>query len=198
MPLDKERIIIQYFENETDAFEAEKFLISFFGREDLGLGCLLNMTDGGDGQSGLVHKESSKEKIRQAQKGQKRSVERVKKTADALRGRKGRMLSEEEKQYLSDLFKGKPWSESRRKTQEEKPIRMATCHPDRKHAANGLCKECNYREWSIRVGRRPGTGKLKGFIPTCHPDRKGHAKGLCKACYERERLEKKRRAQDAL
>ena len=41
-PPPNERIIIQEFECEEDAFFAEKFLIAFYGREDLGEGKLLN------------------------------------------------------------------------------------------------------------------------------------------------------------
>lgn len=47
-PPPNERIIIQEFECEEDAFFAEKFLIAFYGREDLGEGKLLNLTDGGE------------------------------------------------------------------------------------------------------------------------------------------------------
>ena len=47
-----DRILIQEFPSEADALAAEAFLISYYGREDLGLGCLLNLTDGGEGMSG--------------------------------------------------------------------------------------------------------------------------------------------------
>jgi len=45
-PLD--HILIQEFLSEDDAFEAEKLLIAYYGRIDLGTGCLRNMTPGGD------------------------------------------------------------------------------------------------------------------------------------------------------
>lgn len=38
-----------------DACELEKILISYYGRKDLGLGNLVNMTDGGDGTNGMIH-----------------------------------------------------------------------------------------------------------------------------------------------
>jgi|ERR1035437_1109198 hypothetical protein len=47
-PADKERILVQEFESEKEAFEAEKFLIAYYGRLDLGTGCLRNLTDGGE------------------------------------------------------------------------------------------------------------------------------------------------------
>jgi len=45
------RILIQEHESEQDAFTAEKFLIAYYGRKDLGTGCLRNRTDGGEGHS---------------------------------------------------------------------------------------------------------------------------------------------------
>jgi len=49
--------------SEIEAFELEKFLIAEIGRKDLGLGSLLNMTDGGEGTSGRKHTEEAKRKI---------------------------------------------------------------------------------------------------------------------------------------
>jgi hypothetical protein len=55
-PKDKERIIIQEFECEVDAFLAEKFLIAYYGRKDLKTGCLINRTEGGTGGAHPVSK----------------------------------------------------------------------------------------------------------------------------------------------
>jgi len=52
-----------------DACEIEKRLISEYGRKDLGLGPLVNMTDGGDGKVGFVFSEESKKKIGESNKG---------------------------------------------------------------------------------------------------------------------------------
>jgi hypothetical protein len=59
-------IIVQEFERESDALFSEVFLIEFYGRQDLGTGCLRNRTKGGDGQSGLVHTEATKQKMRES------------------------------------------------------------------------------------------------------------------------------------
>jgi hypothetical protein len=64
VPVDKSNILIQEFESEADAFEAEKFLIEYYGRKDLGAGCLRNLTDGGEGGSGRVVSDSIKEQLR--------------------------------------------------------------------------------------------------------------------------------------
>ena len=58
------RILIQEFPTEADALAAEQFLISYYGRKDLGTGCLINMTDGGEGTSGRVHSEETRHKDR--------------------------------------------------------------------------------------------------------------------------------------
>jgi hypothetical protein len=45
---------------ETQSFEFEKKLIKKYGRIDLGKGCLVNLSDGGEGQSGWVPTEEYK------------------------------------------------------------------------------------------------------------------------------------------
>lgn len=48
-PNDESRIIVQTHSSEIDALDAERLLVSFYGRKDLGTGCLRNLTDGGEG-----------------------------------------------------------------------------------------------------------------------------------------------------
>jgi hypothetical protein len=48
-PKDLDCILIQEFPSEQDAFAAEVFLIDYYGRKDLGTGCLRNRTSGGEG-----------------------------------------------------------------------------------------------------------------------------------------------------
>ncbi len=68
-PADNQRIIIQECLSEKDAFAAERFLIAYYGREDLRTGCLLNLTAGGEGTSGWIPTESFIEKIRAQMQG---------------------------------------------------------------------------------------------------------------------------------
>jgi len=65
----EEYVIVQDHESEDQALFAECFLISFYGREDLGTGCLRNFTDGGEGACGSIRSEDHKRKISIANKG---------------------------------------------------------------------------------------------------------------------------------
>jgi hypothetical protein len=58
-PEDADRIILQYWPCESDAFAAEVFLIAYYGRQDLGSGRLCNMSDGGDGRVGWSEEQKS-------------------------------------------------------------------------------------------------------------------------------------------
>jgi hypothetical protein len=54
-PPSRDHIIIQNFATESEAFEAEKFFIEFYGRVDLGTGCLHNHAEGGLGGSAAAN-----------------------------------------------------------------------------------------------------------------------------------------------
>jgi len=55
-------------------------------------------------------------------------------------------------------------------------VRMPMCHPDRKHCAKGLCRECYMKAYRPLKGRTVQR-------PACHPEKKYRAKGLCLECY---------------
>ena len=59
------------FEDVTweQAIEKEKEFIALYGRKDLGLGTLVNLTDGGEGTIGYKHTDEAKEKNRLASTG---------------------------------------------------------------------------------------------------------------------------------
>src|SRR4029077_14167926 len=53
-PKNPENILIFWHATEFEAFESEKAFIRWFGRKDLGTGCLRNLTDGGEGAAGHI------------------------------------------------------------------------------------------------------------------------------------------------
>jgi len=115
--------------NEKLAFSLEIDLISLIGRVDNG-GVLVNMSDGGEGQSGFKHSQETKDKISDSLKTSEKhksimnSIEYRKKLSDALMGHKGSIFnhSEDVKRHLSDIqvgdkntFFGKTHSENQKK-----------------------------------------------------------------------------------
>jgi len=74
---DDSRIILQEFPSEEEAFEAEIFLIAYYGRKDLSEGCLRNLTNGGEGVSGHIRTASHREKLGRSHRGKKATPESV-------------------------------------------------------------------------------------------------------------------------
>jgi hypothetical protein len=151
-PKDRRFIIVQHHESEADAFEAEKFLISYYGRKDTGTGCLRNLTDGGEGLSGHKHSEQSKAKMRE----HVRTDEHRKNLSSAL---KGRIFSNELCRKISMRTKGKVFSkEILRKAAEAN--QRTYCLRGHRRAPNNLtknrtCKQCAaLRQKSLRGPRK--------------------------------------------
>jgi hypothetical protein len=72
-PVAVERIVIYPAQSEAEAFENEVALIWYYGRKDLGTGCLRNLTDGGENPPNW--------------KGKKRSEHHRKATSAAKKGK---------------------------------------------------------------------------------------------------------------
>ena len=83
----------------------ETQLIAHYGRKDLGLGNLVNLTNGGQG---FIHTPQSKQKLSEKHKGKKLSEKQI----NEMRiSRLGKKHSEETKQKMSSSRKGKKHSE---------------------------------------------------------------------------------------
>lgn len=89
--------IVHHGLQEWAAFEIERELIAFYGRHDLGLGNLVNLSDGGEGpsnpsdqirklladaQRGRVYSDEAREKMRAAKIGRKQSAEQIQKRVE--------------------------------------------------------------------------------------------------------------------
>lgn len=104
-----------------EACQKEKELIEYYGRKDLGLGPLVNMTDGGEGVPGIKRSPFSKEhkqKMANAKIGKKLSEEHKQKMSlghknrfnsghEYKKNRKSQSLSKEHKEKISKSLSGR-------------------------------------------------------------------------------------------
>lgn len=92
--------------NDLDWEEAcikEKEFIKLYGRRDLGLGPLVNMTDGGEGGPGKIISEKHRVAISKAQKNRKRTIASIDKFKQKMIGR---TLSENHKKSIANTLTG--------------------------------------------------------------------------------------------
>lgn len=115
--------------SEEEAFELEIFYIKTFGRRDINLGTLANLTDGGEGASGHILSQEHKNKISEKLKGRIFSEEHIKRNIDSKKGkprsietceklrlyRKGKKSSDETKIKISKAGIGRKHSEETKK-----------------------------------------------------------------------------------
>lgn len=109
--LQKYILILRDGLSEEEAFELEKELIKSIGRADLGLGCLTNHTDGGEGTRGgrgskgarWTQSEDAKQKISIANKGKPKTEAHKRKLSIFHTGRKH---TEESLAKMSEIKKG--------------------------------------------------------------------------------------------
>jgi hypothetical protein len=173
-PTDKSRIIIYPAESETNAFETEIALIWYYGRKDLGLGCLRNLTDGGENPPKMYGKRSKEtcRRISEALKGGVRTEEHRKKISDTLKAYtipesvrikmvtalrlklvgKKHPISEENRKKISMSLTGKPGHKSTEETNQK--IRLKAT--GRKHSAETRLK------MSISAKNRGKNGRSTG------------------------------------
>ena len=105
----KERIITQIWDSEEESFEAEIFLISYYGRLDQGTGCLRNLTDGGENPPSAKGVKRSAEFCRQVKvrsKGLKRTKEAKQKMREAKLGKRRGPHSEAHRLKISLALQG--------------------------------------------------------------------------------------------
>ena len=126
-PKDKTRIIfLKQNLTEEEAFKHEKYMIAVLGRKDLGTGILHNRTDGGEGASGAVKSNETKEKISKANKGKinkPHSEETKRKISESLKGKNNpnynKPLSDETKRKMKETIKRNQNKKIKRKQRDE-------------------------------------------------------------------------------
>jgi len=170
----KHRILLTYCESEQEAFEAECFFILYFGRLDLGTGCLRNLTDGGEGSSGHIASEEHRKNMSLALKGKPKSEEWKRKIAISNTGQirseetklklrethlgqpaywKGKTFPEKFKQKLSDVHTvypvkgGEAWCSYRKHYTKIENFKK---HPTSRRGIQGYCEECMREYHKIR------------------------------------------------
>lgn len=97
-PLER-RIYLKRGLTEEEAFKHEVYMIAILGRKDLGLGCLVNLTNGGEGTSGWEMPQKVKDKIGAANRGRERMD---------IRGENNPMKKPEIAEIVAQSKRGKP------------------------------------------------------------------------------------------
>ena len=134
------------------AKELEMLLISEYGRRDLGLGNLVNMTDGGDGSVGRKQSKEEIQKRVNSLKGKKRSQETKNKMSEV---RKGIVFSEQHIKNLSISHKGIISSNAKK----VKNIDTGKLYLSLRNAC--LSENLNYKTEHIRMSKNPMSKKNK-------------------------------------
>jgi hypothetical protein len=111
------------------SLQREKLYINLIGRKDLGLGPLVNFTDGGEGTSGCIPNEETRKKMSDGLKGKntwmknkKLSDETKEKISQFQKGNKnmlGKKFSDETKKKISESNKNKIFSDETKKNISE-------------------------------------------------------------------------------
>lgn len=177
-----DRIILQEHSTEDEAFEVERFLIAFYGRKDMGTGCLRNLTEGRDGIRNLSEKtrkkmsdsfyrhphpmlgrhwsNEAKKKFSEAHQGQipwsagKHHSEETKRKISA--SRRGKSLSKEHYEKLSARFSGEGNPFYGKKHKPETVAKFSKSLKGRSAPNKGIpCSEEQKRKLSAALKGRP-------------------------------------------
>jgi hypothetical protein len=120
---------------EDYAYDMEKVLIKAIGRKDLGLGPLLNKSDGGKETCNVIYTDEIRRKISEARKGKHHSDATRRKIGEARKGEKnpnyGKAMTEEHKRKMSEEKKGEKNPMYGKNHSEETRKKMSISHKRR-------------------------------------------------------------------
>ncbi len=132
--------------SEEEAFSLETFFIHALGRRNLGTGCLCNLTNGGDGPSGVIVSNETRQKLSKVWKGRKRapfSAEHLRKMSEVRLGVKRGPHTATTRQKMSEAHRGKvlsaghrqKLSDAKQNVSEETRQKMSEAQKGRRHSA---------------------------------------------------------------
>ena len=167
-PKNKSRIIkLKQNLIEKEAFRHEVYMISVFGRKDLGTGILHNKTDGGEGSSGSIRTNEQKNNLKHKNLGKTLSEETKRKISEA---RTGKLLSEETKRKMS---------KAKKNISEETRRKMSKAQKARRKISESQIKY-DYKIYSIKESTIYKTNNLNAFCRDNMLDRRHLIKSLNK------------------
>jgi hypothetical protein len=173
-PKDRIKILLDNL-TEEQAFTNETDFIKWYGRKDIGTGILWNLTDGGEGISGLIHSNKSRKKMSDSRRGKpgvKRSEEAKKKQSEIMSGR-----------YTgkNNPFYGKTHSEETKKKIIEANKNRLITDETRLNISLSLKKR-----WQDMDARKKMSEKLKGRV--CTDEHRRKQSESAKRRWQREKL----------
>ena len=171
----KDRIVIYPAESEAYAFEVEKFLIWFYGRKDLGTGCLRNMSSGGEKPPRPT--PEAIEKMRISKTGQKHSAESIAKMM-GCQNALGHAVSVEAREKIRAAKTGVPSKCKGQKRTAETRAKMSASHM-------GKSNNCLGRKASAESKAKMRAAKLGRVLS---PETKARMSASQKRRREREKV----------